>query len=348
VSYALGIGLTNECNLSCAHCYRGLGNPRLTLRDLTTVLDSLDVGSVNLGTGENALHPDYHAMIDLLRAREVKLAMTSNGYSVKEMTDEELHDFHTVELSLDYATREEQDAFRGEGNWDLVVQCLERCRDLGVRTSVIAVMMKPNWDKLAAVAAVAATYGALFRVNVYQAVTTDEFTLNYEQFWEGFRRLFAVTKVVACSEPLVNAVMGLDTTRGSPCGTTSIRVSPRRQVAPCPYWPEKTLTLFDLRKLGGAVVDTPLFAKTRIVPGACRGCRFEQTCGGGCASRRALRGDLDKPDEYCPVLRGDVIDLPYTLANPEDLPKVGNACSTAVMGFAPAAVESSLDPTVVE
>jgi len=331
VSYALGIGLTNECNLSCAHCYRGLGNPRLTMRDLSSILESVDVGSVNLGTGENALHPDYHAMVDLLRAQGVKLAMTSNGYSVMEMSDEELRDFHTVELSLDYATREEQDAFRGAGNWDLVIRCLDRCRDLGVRTSVIAVMMRPNWDKLAAIAAVAGEYGAMFRINVYQAVTTDEFTLTYEQFWEGFRRLFAVTKLVACSEPLVNAIMGLDTTHGSPCGTTSIRVSPRRQVSPCPYWPGKKLTLLDLRKLGGDVIETPQFAQTRIVPDACRGCRYEQTCGGGCASRRALRGDLNQPDEYCPVVRGDTIDMPFTLANPEDLPKVGNACSTAVI-----------------
>ena len=330
VPYALGIGLTNECNLSCAHCYRGLGNPRLSMRDLSAILESVDVGSVNLGTGENALHPDYHAMVDLLRAQGVKLAMTSNGYSVMEMSDEELRDFHTVELSLDYATREEQDAFRGAGNWDLVIRCLDRCRDLGVRASVIAVMMRPNWDKLAAIAAVAGSYGAMFRINVYQAVMTDEFSLTYEQFWEGFRCLFAATKLVACSEPLVNAIMGLNTTHGSPCGTTSIRVSPRRQVSPCPYWPGEKLTLFDLRKLGGDIVETPQFAQTRIVPDACRGCRYEQTCGGGCASRRALRGDLNQPDEYCPVVRGDTIDIPFTLANPEDLPKVGNACSTAV------------------
>ncbi len=133
MSYALGIGLTNECNLSCAHCYRGLGNPRLTMRDLSSILESVDVGSVNLGTGENALHPDYHAMVDLLRAQGVKLAMTSNGYSVMEMSDEELRDFHTVELSLDYATREEQDAFRGAGNWDLV-----RKRQDSERTQALA------------------------------------------------------------------------------------------------------------------------------------------------------------------------------------------------------------------
>src|SRR5206468_2707142 len=103
----------------------------------------------------------------------------------------------------------------------------------------------------------------------------------------------------------VNAVMGLHTTRGCPCGATSIRVSPRGAVTPCPYWPERALTLRDLQVLGDGVVHTEAFERTRTVPAACRGCAFEATCGGGCASRRALRGSLDQPDEYCPVVRGD-------------------------------------------
>jgi len=32
-------------------------------------------------------------------------------------------------------------------------------------------------------------------------------------------------------------------------------------------------------------------------------------------------------------VRGHTIDMPFTLANPEDLPKVGNACSTAVISY---------------
>ena len=154
------------------------------------------------------------------------------------MSDEELRDFHTIEFSLDFPTRSEQDTFRGEGNWDLVLDGLRRCRELGIRTSVIAVMMRTNWDRMAAIARVAAAHGAMFRLNVYQPVTTDAFTLSYEQYWDGFRLLFAETRLVACSEPLVNAIIGLGTTRGSPCGTTSIRISPRGEVTPCPYWPE--------------------------------------------------------------------------------------------------------------
>jgi MoaA/NifB/PqqE/SkfB family radical SAM enzyme len=62
VPYALGIGLTNDCNLHCAHCYRGPGVPRLSMEDLQAACEHLEISSVNLGTGESALHPQFHQM----------------------------------------------------------------------------------------------------------------------------------------------------------------------------------------------------------------------------------------------------------------------------------------------
>ena len=70
---AVGIGLTNECNLACPHCYRPtLTQQRLSVPEVETILDNLDVGSVNLGVGENGVHPEYRKMLTLLRDREIK------------------------------------------------------------------------------------------------------------------------------------------------------------------------------------------------------------------------------------------------------------------------------------
>jgi uncharacterized radical SAM superfamily Fe-S cluster-containing enzyme len=81
--FALGIGLTNECNLACAFCYRDPSRvDRLDLEQVRAVLDQLPVQSVNLGTGENGMHSQFHEMLALLRSRNVKLTMTSNGLSV--------------------------------------------------------------------------------------------------------------------------------------------------------------------------------------------------------------------------------------------------------------------------
>ncbi len=120
MSVAVGIGLTNECNLACPHCYRPtLTQQRLSIPQVETILDNLDVGSVNLGVGENGVHPEYRRMLALFREREVKTAITSNGYSLEMLADEELAGFHSVELSFDFPTRRRwtSSAARGRGRW---------------------------------------------------------------------------------------------------------------------------------------------------------------------------------------------------------------------------------------
>ena len=334
---AVGIGLTNECNLACPHCYRPtLEQQRLSMPEVETILDNLDVGSVNLGVGENGVHPEYRQMLALLKERGVKTAVTSNGYSLNMLTDEELSGFHSVELSFDYPTKEEMDEFRGEGAWEMAIESLERCQALDVPTSVATVMMNTNYDKMGEVARFAFSLGSDLRVNVYQPVAGEEFTLSYEEFWQGFANLFAAGPVVVCSEPLVNAIMGLETTRGNPCGQRSIRALPAGTIAPCPYWPAAAARIPHLADTGQSIWDRREFEKSRHVPEACKPCRFVESCAGGCASRRALRDRLDEPDEYCPVVRGeDEVRriqemLSYTLSNPEDVPKAGNACTTVI------------------
>jgi MoaA/NifB/PqqE/SkfB family radical SAM enzyme len=49
---SIGLGLTNECNLKCAFCYRDPARAdRLSLEQVQSVMGCLPVRSVNLGTG---------------------------------------------------------------------------------------------------------------------------------------------------------------------------------------------------------------------------------------------------------------------------------------------------------
>src|ERR1700753_2496162 len=168
-SFALGIGLTNECNLACAFCYRDPARTdRLSLDQVKAVMERLPVRSVNLGTGENGMHPDFRAILAYLRQQAIKLTITSNGHSVAVLEDHELQAFHDIEFSLDYPTHAEQDAQRGPGNWELIHRQAERCVSLGVPVTIIAVMMKANYLRLAEVARIAKKFAAPLRVNVYQ------------------------------------------------------------------------------------------------------------------------------------------------------------------------------------
>jgi radical SAM protein with 4Fe4S-binding SPASM domain len=318
VAFSVGIGLTNECNLRCAHCYRpDTVVEQLTRSDVRTVCDAVTVGSMNLGVGENGLHSEYQGILDDLAARGIKTSITSNGLSIDTLADGQLSRFHSVELSLDFPTEREHDAFRGAGNWRTVVAALERCAGLGVPVTVTAVMMTINYLRLPALARVAAGFGANLRVNVYQPSRTNRFTLAYKEFRNG------------TTEPVLAGVLGLDDFSGPGCGRSTVRIAPDGRVMPCTYWPGSRLTIADLERAGAGILEADEFVDARRVPAACEGC----PCRGGCAGRRALTGQADAADPYCPFARGDQIVLDWERAARQDLPKVGSACTTVVSGL---------------
>jgi radical SAM protein with 4Fe4S-binding SPASM domain len=328
---ALGLGLTNECNLSCAFCYRDpTRTDRLCLDQVKSVIERLPIRSVNLGTGENGMHPDFKAILAYLRKKPIKLTITSNGHSVAVLEDNELHSFHDIEFSLDYPTQAEQDAQRGNGNWELIHRQAERCVRLGVPVTIIAVMMKANYLRLAEVARVAKRFDAPLRVNVYQAVRSDIYALSYGEYWEGFRRLFAETDVIAIGEPLVRAMAGLPPLRGG-CGVSTVRVTPRATTQPCVYWPGSGEPLSDLISMGLGILDSAPFERARTLPDACQHCEFRDSCHGGCAGRRRLQGTLLQPDSYCPIVRGERPRLEIRMAANRDLPKLSSSCTTVVI-----------------
>jgi radical SAM protein with 4Fe4S-binding SPASM domain len=328
---ALGLGLTNECNLTCSFCYRDpTRSDRLNLDQVKEVMERLPVRSVNLGTGENGMHPDFKAILGYLRTRPVKLTITSNGHSVAVLEDDDLRAFHDIEFSLDYPTQEEQDAQRGPGNWELIHEEAARCVKLRIPVTIIAVMMKSNYLRLAEVARVAKKFDAPLRVNVYQAVRSDLYALTYEEYWDGFRRLFEETDVIAVGEPLVRAMTGLPPLRAG-CGVSTVRVTPRATTQPCVYWPGSGEPLSGLIAQGIGILGTTPFEQARTLPQACEPCEFREPCHGGCAGRRRLQGALLQPDFYCPIVRGDRPRIEIRMAAQRDLPKLSSSCTTVVI-----------------
>ena len=328
---ALGLGLTNECNLTCAFCYRDPARTdRLSLDQVKAVMEALPVSSVNLGTGENGMHPDFKAILAYLQKKPVKLTITSNGHSVAVLEDQELRAFHDIEFSLDYPTQAEQDTQRGDGNWELIHQQANRCVKLGVPVTIVAVMMKPNYLRLAEVARVAKQFDAPLRVNVYQAVRSDVYALSYAEYWEGFRKLFAETDVIAIGEPLVRAMTGLPPLQTG-CGVSTVRATPRATIQPCVYWPGSGQMLSDLISAGADILNSTPFEQVRTIPPDCEPCDFRESCHGGCAGRRQLQGALLQPDFYCPIVRGERPRLEIHMAANRDLPKVSSSCTTVVI-----------------
>jgi radical SAM protein with 4Fe4S-binding SPASM domain len=292
----------------------------------------LEIDSIGFGTGENGLNPQYLEIIDYLQARGIKLTLASNGYTLSITPDEMLSYFRDVEFSIDFPDRRRQDEFRGDGNWQTIMSSIERCARLGVKVSVLAVLMNVNFKDQGRIAKLAASLGADFRVNVYQPMYTDKFMLSFDQYWEAFQMLFDETEIISVTEPLVNTFLGLGHGNGTPCGGSSIRVTPDRRLKPCVYWPESDLRIEDLVEKKEAIFQTPLFRDTHKTPLFCLSCEHVNSCGGGCAARRILRSRPDDPDEYCPVVRGKELHLRAQPSGAERPLRTGSICTTIVRG----------------
>ncbi len=330
---SLGIGLTSDCNLSCAHCYRDQDRIyNLTLADVQRVCESLEISSIGFGTGENGLNPDFFDILKYLHAKRIKLTLASNGYTLSITSDEVLKYFGDVEFSVDFPDQKRQDKFRGEGNWKTVMDSMERCRRLGIRISVLAVLMNLNYDELGLIAELAASFGADFRVNVYQPMYTDEFMPSFDQYWKAFEALFDQSEIISVTEPLVNTFLGLNGLKGTPCGTRSMRVTPDRLLKACVYWPNSDLTIEDLVEKKETIFQSPLFKQTHKIPQFCIDCEHVGNCGGGCAARRILRGQFEKPDEYCPIFKGKTVKLEGSLSEAAKPLRTGSICTTIVRG----------------
>ena len=326
---SLGIGLTSDCNLSCAHCYRDQSQiHNLNLKDIQTICDSIPIHSIGFGTGENGLNPDYFDIIEYLHARKFRLTLASNGYTLSITPDNKLKYFSDVEFSIDFPDQQRQDQFRGAGNWQTILQGIERCRKLGIRVSILAVLMNLNYKDLGEIARLAASFGANFRVNVYQPMYTHEFMPSFDQYWHAFNTLFEDCKIISVTEPLVNTFLGIGGLTGTPCGGRSMRITPDRSVKACVYWPQSDLMIEDLAQQKETVFDSPQFKQAHQIPQFCLSCHHVQNCGGGCAARRKLRGRFDEPDEFCPIFQNKPIEISGQISSADKPLRTGSICTT--------------------
>ncbi|MDR1467296.1 MAG: radical SAM protein [Oscillospiraceae bacterium] len=323
MKWNVGIGSTNRCNLNCPHCYSRENNRcDLKYKDFEKILDNLEIDSINFGTGENLLNPEFLKILDLIKDRGIKTSLTSNGYTVLNMPDTYLHYFNDIDISLEFPNKSQQDNFRGQGAWDLAISAIEKCKSPNIETSIACCMMSNNVDEIANFDGLVNEYDINFRINTYKPVSTKDYCLSYEKFWYGVKSLFSRMKLISCSEPVVCAVLGLETSRATcGCGKRSIRITPSGAVLPCVYWNKSNL---DINKLD--LLKPSTFDGMCNIPAECQKCKYVDSCQGGCEARR-LYNDLTKPDEYCPFIRGEKISIAYEKSKDKDLVHSSYLCT---------------------
>ncbi len=165
--------LTYACNLACVHCLSSSGrrDPReLTTAECRSVIDTLErmqVFYVNVGGGEPTVRPDFWELVDYATAHHVGVKFSTNGIKIDPGVARRLaaSDYVDVQISLDGATAEVNDAVRGAGSYATAIRAMRNLTAAGFEGFKLSVVMtRHNVGQLDQLKALADAHGAQLRL----------------------------------------------------------------------------------------------------------------------------------------------------------------------------------------
>ncbi|HEX6754414.1 MAG TPA: mycofactocin radical SAM maturase [Mycobacteriales bacterium] len=314
--------LTYACNLACAHCLSSSGrrDPReLSTAEAKAVIDELQrmqVFYVNIGGGEPTVRPDFWELVEYATAHDVGVKFSTNGVRLTPDAARRIAagDYVDVQVSLDGATAEVNDAVRGTGSYDTAVLAMRNLADAGVRGFKLSVVCtRQNVPQLDAFAALADRYGAQLRLTRLRpsgrgADVWGELHPTAAQQRELYDWLVAHGENVLTGDSFFHlAGYGRSLPGLNLCGAGRVvcLIDPVGDVYACPFAIHDAFLAGNVRSPGGFAGvwrESELFRSLREPQsgGACRSCSAYDACRGGCMAAKFFTGlPLDGPDPEC-------------------------------------------------
>ncbi len=320
--------LTYACNLACVHCLSSSGrrDPReLSTAEAKAVIDELEamqVFYVNIGGGEPTVRKDFWELVEYATAHRVGVKFSTNGSRITPQRAAWLaaSDYVDVQISLDGATPEVNDAVRGEGSFATAMTALGHLHDAGMRdTKISVVATRQNVGQLDAFAEIAARFSAQLRITRLRpsgrgADVWDDLHPTARQQRELYDWLAARGDDVLTGDsffhlaPFGEALPGLNL-----CGAGRVvcLIDPVGDVYACPFAIHDEFLAGNIREprgFAGVWRSSELFAELRRPQsgGACGSCSFYDSCRGGCMAAKFFTGlPLDGPDPECVLGHGE-------------------------------------------
>jgi mycofactocin radical SAM maturase len=273
----------------------------------------MEVFQINFGGGEPFLRDDFLDILGYAHLRGITTCVSTNGTVLDETCVDELMQMGSVflQVSLDGACAETNDAIRGRGTYARVIAAIEMLSERGYPDlSLNMVVTRLNVGEIAEFDGLARRYGANTRLSRFrpsgagcrawedyrltrdQLVALSDFLGDHPEILTG-DSFFALA-------PESRRALGLQM-----CGAAKMTcaVAPDGGVYPCAF-------LCAPAFLAGKVTTEPFSAIFRSSPvlgrfrelevDSCRACDRFSLCHGGCPAIACfLTGSLDQPDPEC-------------------------------------------------
>ena len=330
--------ITRNCNLNCVHCRAAATmGPYEGELDTSTCLKLVDqiarVGQpiVILTGGEPLLRPDIFEVARHGTNQGLRMVMAPNGTLITESIASQMAEagIKRISISLDGATREVHDRFRGvDGAYDGSLNGIEMAKAAGIEFQINTTITRTNLDQIPEILKLAEKLGAVAH-HIFLLVPTGRGkyivdqeinALEYERTLNWFydQREKTSLQLKATCAPHYYRILrqrakkegktvtfkshGLDAvTRGCLGGTGFCFISHRGIVQPCGFLHinsgDVTQTSFaDIWNYSEVFLTLRNFDKLK---GKCGACEYKRVCGGCRARAYEATGDFMAEEPLC-------------------------------------------------
>jgi mycofactocin radical SAM maturase len=328
--------ITWACNLACVHCLSSSGRRdpgELTTSEAAALIDefaAMQIFYVNVGGGEPTIRGDFFELLEHAVARRVGVKFSTNGSRIDATRARRLAsmDYVDVQISLDGATAQVNDAIRGEGSYDAALGAMRQLSDAGFgRFKISVVVTSENLHQLDDFESLAQDLGAQLRLTRLRPSgrAVDHWerlkpTRDQNRFLHAWLLDHPDTLTGDSFFHLSPLGAPLDGLNLCGAGRVVCLVDPIGDVYACPFTIHDEFRAGSVRDAGGFASvwrESELFAELRAPgsAGACASCGSWDACRGGCMAAKFFTGmPLDGPDPDCVYGHGEsATPAPVTL-----------------------------------
>jgi len=330
--------VTRNCNLNCVHCRAAATmGPYEGELDTAACLKLVDqialVGQpiVILTGGEPLLRPDIFDIARYGTEKRLRIVMAPNGTLITESVAHQMADagIKRISISLDGATREVHDRFRGtKGAWDGSLNGIEMAKAAGIEFQINTTITKSNLDQIPEILRLAEKLGAVAhhifllvptgrgKYIVDQEIDANEYERTLNWFYDQREKTSLQLKATCAphyyrilrqrakkeGKSVTFQTHGLDAvTRGRLGGTGFCLISHRGIVQPCGFL---HVNSGDVTQTSFADIwnHSEVFENLRqfeALQGKCGACEYKRVCGGCRARAYEATGDYMAEEPLC-------------------------------------------------
>jgi MoaA/NifB/PqqE/SkfB family radical SAM enzyme len=181
------VELTNACNLHCSYCLRDedalyhspakFFSVELLRRVISEAREAIGASHVMFTGGEATLHPHFSEILKAVGEAGLKCSFVTNGWHFERVWSAitaQRESITHVAFSLDGATREAHDGWRGEGSFIRLVRAFSRCRRAELPFVIKTIIRGDTVLQLEQIALFAARMGASALSFAHLMPTSDD------------------------------------------------------------------------------------------------------------------------------------------------------------------------------